>query len=113
MALHPAALLRPRPLPLGEPFPCCVPWEPSLGPSWLQALAATRWSEEAGGNWARPPWLGAAGRPGTCVRDLPRGVHAQASVLQAALKGRDRPVWAGRRGGGGVQGTARTPRAQA
>ena len=57
MALHPQPCSGPVPLPLGEPFPCCGPWEPSLGPSWLQALAATRWSEEAGGDRALPPWL--------------------------------------------------------
>lgn len=77
---------RPHPAPR-ETFPCGVPWEPSGGPSRLQALAATRWSEEAGGDWHDPGGLGAScgSRGEAGLGRLEGGAKpGRACVLQAA-----------------------------
>ena len=51
----------------GGPFPCRAPWEPCLGPLWLPVRATTRWSEEAGGDWA---WAALASEPRRPRREL-------------------------------------------
>lgn len=98
----------PRPPAPGEFFPPAVC---PGGPSRLQALAATRWSEEAGGDGCGPGHLGGAaeggrGGPGRAVGA--QSCQAWACVLQAAAV-RNATDRSGLDGAGGMARTTLGP----